>query len=125
MADQKTPYKREIIGEFLLKAPYTVQGRDQVQYTIPAGQQTIIGAVSLDGYKLHDAAIVYDTQMVAPETGKKIFIPEPFHVPQLAEAQKKGLVQIHEPHQHKVAEAIAAAVPAAPEKKQKVGHGVG
>jgi hypothetical protein len=123
MADQRTPYKREIIGEFLLKAPYTVQGRDQVQYTIPAGQHTIIGAVSLDGYKLHDAAIVYDTKMVAPETGKTIFIPEPFHVPQLAEAQKKGLVQIHEPHQHKVAEAIAALQ--APEQKQKVGRGVG
>jgi hypothetical protein len=102
-----TPYKREIIGEFLLEAPRTIKGRDGVDYTIPAGPQSIVGAVSLDGYELWDAAIVYDTGRTAPETGKRIFIPEPLRIPELVAAQKKGLVKIDEPHQHKVAEAIA------------------
>ena len=114
-----TPYKREIIGEFVLQAPAVKKGRDGVDYTIPAGPQTIVGAVSLDGYKLHDAAIVYDPQKVSQETGKSIFLPEPLHVPQLAEAQRQGLVKIHEPHQHKVDEAIARTQ--APAKKQAVG----
>jgi hypothetical protein len=118
-----TPYKREIIGEFSLKSPLTIKGNDKVEYTIPAGRHSIIGAVSLDGYELRDAAIVYDTQRTAPETGKRVFIPEPLHLPQLAEAQKKGLVKIHEPHEHKVAEAIAHVQ--APEQKQKVGRGIG
>jgi hypothetical protein len=107
--DQAVPYKREIIGEFVLQAPAVKKGRDGVDYTIPAGPQSIVGAVSLDGYKLHDAAIVYDPKLLSKETGKPIYLPEPLHVPQLAEAQKRGLVQIHEPHQHKVDEAIARA----------------
>jgi hypothetical protein len=105
--DQATPYKREIIGEFVLQAPAVKKGRDGVDYTIPAGPQSIVGAVSLDGYKLHDAAIVYDPKLISQETGKPIYLPEPFHVPQLAEAEQKGLVQIHEPYRHKVDEAIA------------------
>jgi hypothetical protein len=123
MTSETTPYKREIIGEFSLKSPLTIKGNDKVEYTIPAGRHSIIGAVSLDGYELRDAAIVYDTQRVSPETGKRIFIPEPLHVPELAAAQKKGLVKIDEPHEHKVAEAIARVQ--APEQKQKVGRGVG
>src|ERR1035438_9921017 len=107
--DQATPYKREIIGEFVLQAPAVKKGRDGVDYTIPAGPQSIVGAVSLDGYKLHDAAIVYDPKLLSKEPGKSIFLPEPLHVPQLAEAQKKGLVKIHEPHQHKVDEAVERA----------------
>jgi hypothetical protein len=121
--DQATPYKREIIGEFSLKSPLTIKGNDKAEYTIPAGRHSIVGAVSLDGYELRDAAIVYDTQRTAPETGKRIFIPEPFHVPELAEAQKKGLVKIDEPHEHKVAEAIARIQ--APEQKQNAGRGIG
>jgi hypothetical protein len=123
MTSETTPYKREIIGEFSLKSPLTIKGNDKVEYTIPAGRHSIIGAVSLDGYELRDAAIVYDTQRVSPETGKRIFIPEPLHVPELAAAQKKVLVKIDEPHEHKVAEAIARVQ--APEQKQKVGRGVG
>jgi hypothetical protein len=107
--DQAVPYKREIIGEFVLQSPAVKKGRDGVDYTIPAGPQSIVGAVSLDGYKLHDAAIVYDPKLLSKETGKPIYLPEPLHVPQLAEAQKRGLVQIHEPHQHKVDEAVERA----------------
>jgi hypothetical protein len=107
--DQAVPYKREIIGEYVLQAPAVKKGRDGVDYTIPAGPQSIVGAVSLDGYKLHDAAIVYDPKLLSKETGKPIYLPEPLHVPQLADAQKKGLVKIHEPHQHKVDEAIERA----------------
>jgi DNA-directed RNA polymerase beta subunit len=117
--DQAVPYKREIIGEYVLQAPAVKKGRDGVDYTIPAGPQSIVGAVSLDGYKLHDAAIVYDPKLISQDTGRSIFLSEPLHVPQLAQAQKRGLVQIHEPHQHKVAEAIARVQ--APEQKQAVG----
>jgi len=116
--DQATPYKREIIGEFILQAPAIKKGRDGVDYTIPAGPQSIVGAVSLDGYKLHDAAIVYDPKLISQETGKSIFLPEPLHVPQIAEAQKQGLLRIHEPHEFKVGEAIARIQ--TPEKKQAV-----
>jgi hypothetical protein len=119
--DQSTPYKREIIGEFVLQAPAVKKGRDGVDYTIPAGPQSIVGAVSVDGYKLHDAAIVYDPKLLSQETGKPIYLPEPFHVPQLAAAQQKGLVQIHEPHQHKVDEAIARVQ--APAKQQGIARG--
>lgn len=117
--DQETPYKRAIIGEYILQAPAVKKGRDGVDYTIPAGPQTIVGAVSLDGYKLHDAAVVYDPKLISQETGKSIFLPEPLHVPQLAEARKQGLVKIHERHEQKVGEAIARVQ--APEKKQAVG----
>lgn len=106
----------------MLQSPAVKKGRDGVDYTIPAGPQAIVGAVSLDGYKLHDAAIVYDPKKVSQETGKSIFLHEPLHVPQLAEAQKRGLVQIHEPHEHKVAEAIARVQ--ATERKQAVGVGM-
>jgi hypothetical protein len=123
MTAETTPYKREIIGEFSLKSPLTIKGKDHVDYTVPAGKHSIVGAVSLDGYELRDAAIVYDTGRTAPETGKRIFIPEPLHVPELAAAQKKGLVKIDEPHEHKVSEAVARV--AAPEQKRHVGHGLG
>jgi hypothetical protein len=113
--DQATPYRREIIGEFSLKAPRVVKGNDRQEHTIPAGRHSIVGAVSLDGNDLRDAAIVYDTGKVSPQTGKRIFIPEPLHIPELAAAQKKGLVAIDEPHEQKVAEAVARA--AAPERK--------
>jgi hypothetical protein len=104
--DQAVPYKREVIGEYVLQSPAVKKGRDGVDYTIPAGPQSIVGAVSLDGYKLHDAAIVYDPKMLSKDTGKPIFLPEPLHVPQLEEAQKRGLVRVYEPHEHKVTEAI-------------------
>jgi hypothetical protein len=114
--DESVPYKREIIGEFTLKAPAVRKGRDGVDYQIPAGTHSIVGAVSLDGYKLHDAAIVYDTGKVSQETGKAIFLAEPLHVPQLEEARKAGLARVHEPHEHKLAEALIRA--ASMSKKQ-------
>jgi DNA-directed RNA polymerase beta subunit len=120
--DQVTPYKREIIGEFTLQAPAIKKGRDGVDYTIPAGPQTIVGAVSLDGYKLHDTAIVYDPKLISQETGKSIFLTEPLHLPQLAQARKQGLVKIHELHEQKVGEAIARVQ--APKKKQAVGASI-
>ena len=117
--DQTTPYKREIIGEFILQAPAVKKGRDGVDYTIPAGPQIIVGALSLDGYKLHDAAIVYDPKLISQETGKSIFLPEALHMPQLAQARKQGLVKIHESHEQKVKEAITRVQ--ALKKKQAVG----
>jgi len=120
--DQATPYKREIIGEFTLQAPAVKKGRDGVDYTIPAGPQIIVGAVSIDGYKLHDAAIVYDPKLISQETGKSIFLSEPLHMPQLAQARKQGLVRIHEPHEQKVKEAITRVQ--APKKKQSVGASI-
>jgi hypothetical protein len=120
--DEAVPYKREIVGEYILKAPAVRKGRDGVDYQIPAGTHNIVGAISLDGYKLHDAAIVYDTKKVSQETGKAIFLSEPLHVPQLDEARKAGLARVHEPHEHKLAEALTRA--ASMDKRQAVKVGM-
>jgi hypothetical protein len=56
---------------------------------------------------LDDAAIVYETGMTDPDTGKKVRFVAPFSIADLDAAQGSGVVKIAEPHRAKVAEAIA------------------
>jgi hypothetical protein len=71
---------------------------------VPAGEHTIVG--SINGDVLYDAAIVYDTGITDPDTGKKVRFVAPLSIAALEEAQRTGSVQIAEPHRPMVDQAI-------------------
>jgi hypothetical protein len=71
---------------------------------MPAGEHTIVG--SINGDVLYDAAIVYDTGITDPETGKKVRFVAPLSIAALEEAQRTGSVHIAEPHRPMVDQAI-------------------
>jgi hypothetical protein len=75
------------------------------EHTVPAGQHAVIG--SINGNFFYDSAIVYETRMTDPDTGKKLRFVAPFSIAVLDQAQGSWLVKIAEPHRAKVAEAIA------------------
>jgi hypothetical protein len=65
---------------------------------------TVVG--SINGDVLYDAAIVYDTGITDPDTGKNVRFVAPFSITALDEAQRTGSVQIAEPHGPMVDQAI-------------------
>jgi molybdopterin-guanine dinucleotide biosynthesis protein len=92
-------YRRAVIGELSVPDTFTVE-----RQSVPAGQHTIIG--SINGDVLYDAAIVYDTGITDPETGKNVRFAAPLSIAALEEAQRTGSVQIAEPHRPMVDQAI-------------------
>jgi hypothetical protein len=66
-------YRRAVIGQCSVPDPFTV-----AEQTVPAGEHTIVG--SINGDVLYDAAIVYDTGITDPDTGKKVRFVAPFSI---------------------------------------------